>query len=176
MMLPSCPILPILVPSPTDSEERRLHLSFTTWKVPLDYGNTGVIDQEIFLLEAVVSVQDKGKWVADFDVLSLEREPPDIISCSCERRTARRPEPLPNTDNILSIESWDEFLDPPPCIGVLHTHGNWVARLAASCALIQQGNGHTVVILRDGENNLCWKCLGREYSDPEPHLPQRIIL
>jgi hypothetical protein len=35
-----------------------LHLSFTDWKVPLDWEHTGDIDQETFLLETLDSVCD----------------------------------------------------------------------------------------------------------------------
>ncbi|KAI1487062.1 hypothetical protein F5X96DRAFT_651737 [Biscogniauxia mediterranea] len=56
-----------------------LRLSFTNWKMPLDWDETGVIDQETFLLEAVVSVQDDGKWVADVDVLVLEKNPVTVM-------------------------------------------------------------------------------------------------
>ena len=155
-----------------------LHLSFTNWKVPLDCGNTGEIDQEIFLLEAVVSVQEKGRWVADIDVLSMERSCPEVITCTCDAlsRSKQSPRPPPIADNAVSISSWDEFLDPPPCIGVLQTNGNWVARLAAICVLIQEGNGHMTVLLKEGDGRLCWDCLSRDYTYPESHMPQRIIL
>ncbi|KLP12583.1 Uncharacterized protein LW94_12200 [Fusarium fujikuroi] len=53
-----------------------LHLSFTNWKFALDWNNAGEIDQQAFLLESVISVQDKGKWVADIDVLELESSEP----------------------------------------------------------------------------------------------------
>ncbi|KAK4223914.1 hypothetical protein QBC38DRAFT_372148 [Podospora fimiseda] len=147
-----------------------LHLSFTTWKFALDYTTTGEIDQDIFLVESVVSVQHKGKWVADIDVLELEKNRPDVISfpCNCEASLPKR------EDNVVAISSWDEFLDPPPCTGVLQTNQNWVARLAAASILTQQGNGHTALIL--GEGKLCWKCLCETYSEPEVRLPHRIIL
>ncbi|KAK5660751.1 hypothetical protein OQA88_12117 [Cercophora sp. LCS_1] len=152
-----------------------LHLSFTTWKFPLDAGShTGDIDQEIFLLEAVVSVQDKGSWVADIDVLSIERDALDIVSCSCTRLAGS--ESAASLENAVSIDSWEEFLDGPPCIGVLLTKDNWVARLAAVSLLAQQGSGHTAVILKEGEQKLCWTCLVESYSDPEPHMPERIVL
>ncbi|KXX77022.1 hypothetical protein MMYC01_202173 [Madurella mycetomatis] len=147
-----------------------LHLSFTTWKIPLDWENTGDIDQEIFLLESVVSVQDNGKWVADIDVLGVETDRPDVISftCDCESK------PLSYTQNVVSICSWEEFLDQPPCIGVLQTKKNWAARLAAVSILIQQGNGHIAAILEGGR--LCWDCLLEAYEVPESHMPQMIIL
>ncbi|KAK3294491.1 uncharacterized protein B0H64DRAFT_188735 [Chaetomium fimeti] len=147
-----------------------LHLSFTTWKIPLDWDSTGDIDQEIHLIESVVSVQDQGKWVADIDVLGVETDGLDIISFSCECES----EPSSYAQNVVSISSWEEFLDQPPCIGILQTKKNWAARLAAASILIQQGNGHTAAILKGGK--LCWNCLREAYEDPEPHLPQTIIL
>ncbi|KAK3333049.1 hypothetical protein B0T19DRAFT_115445 [Cercophora scortea] len=150
-----------------------LHLSFTTWTMPLEWENTGEIDQETFLRESVVSVQDNGKWVADIDVLGIEKSCPDVISfqdCDCKSD----PNGQALTQNVVSIESWEEFLDKPPCVGVLQTNDNWVARLAAVSILIQQGNGHTAIILDKGE--ICWNCLEEAYSDPEPHIPQFIII
>ncbi|KAG7121731.1 hypothetical protein HYQ46_010799 [Verticillium longisporum] len=133
-------------------ERTSLHLSFTTWKIPLDWECTGEIDQEIFLLESVVSVQHQGAWVADIDVLGMETDRPDIISfpCDCERNFNTSSQ----TQSTVSIKSWDEFLDPPPCIGVLQTKRNWVARLAAVSILIQQGNGHAALILDDPSEGL----------------------
>ncbi|KAH6616942.1 hypothetical protein F5144DRAFT_623806 [Chaetomium tenue] len=124
-----------------------LHLSFTTWKVPLDWDSTGDIDHEIFLLESVVSVQDQGRWVADIDVLGIETDRPDVVSFSCECEH----KPLSDTQNVVSISSWEEFLDHPPCIGVMQTNKNWAARLATVSILIQQGNGHTAAILEGGK-------------------------
>lgn len=56
-----------------------LRLSFTGWMMPPDTENT-----EVFLLESVVSVQDNGKWVADLDVLGIERDRPDSIEFPCD--------------------------------------------------------------------------------------------
>ncbi|CAM1500459.1 Fc.00g096210.m01.CDS01 [Cosmosporella sp. VM-42] len=37
-----------------------LHLSFTDWKLSLDWSNTGEIDQQVFLLESVISGKRRG--------------------------------------------------------------------------------------------------------------------
>ena len=146
-----------------------LHLSFTKWKMPLDWTNTGEIDQEIFLLESVVAVQDNGKWVADIDVLGVERDRPDVVSfpCKCEAD-----EDLGGRD-MVSLDSWEEFLDRPPCIGIMRARSNWAARLAAISILVQQGNSHASMVV-DGDR-ICWKCLEELYRDPEPHIPQVVI-
>lgn len=46
-----------------------LHLSFTSQKFPLDYGVTGIVDHQVFFVESVISIHDRGQWVADLDTL-----------------------------------------------------------------------------------------------------------
>jgi hypothetical protein len=146
-----------------------LHLSFTKWKMPLDWTNTGEIDQEIFLLESVVSVQDNGTWVADIDVLGREKHSPDVLSFSCECPA----DGDAGERDMVSLDSWEELLDQPPCTGIMRARSNWVARLAATSILIQQGRAHTAVIVGDGR--ICLMCLKEFYSDPEPHVPEVVI-
>ena len=47
-----------------------LHLAFTNWKTPLSSGEYGLIDDDVFILEAVISVHDRGAWIADIDILA----------------------------------------------------------------------------------------------------------
>ncbi|KAH6702688.1 hypothetical protein EV126DRAFT_495556, partial [Verticillium dahliae] len=155
-------------------EGTSLHLSLTTWKNPLDWECTGIIDQEIFLPELIVSVQHQGAWVADIDVLGTETDRPDTISFPCGR--ARNFNASFQSQSTLSIKSWNKFLYPPPCIGVLQTKRSWVARLAAVSILIQQDNGHTALILDDVQGSVCWECIREHYVYLESHWPQRIIL
>ncbi|KAJ4311199.1 hypothetical protein N0V84_010561 [Fusarium piperis] len=147
-----------------------LHLSFTDWKFALDWNNTGEIDQQVFLMESVISVQDKGQWVADIDVLELERSEAKVVQfrCDCYRDT-----PPPASEDILSLESWEEILDPPPSVGVIRSNRNWVARLAAITILAQQSHENAVVVV--GNEPICWKCLEDLYSEPEPCFPSFII-
>ena len=149
-----------------------LHLSFTTWKMPLDWHNTGEIDQEFFLLESVVSVQDNGRWVADLDVVELETSCPDIVEEFCCTEDCRLA-PGAAGKEVVSVDSWAELLDPPPCTGVFRAKRNWVARLAVSSILAQQGKGNSAVIL--GDERICWHCLRELYAVPEAHLPQLVI-
>lgn len=147
-----------------------LHLSFTNWKFALDWNNAGEIDQQVFLLESVISVQDKGKWVADINVLELESSEPQVIQfrCDCDREA-----PPPLTEDILSLESWEQILNPPPSVGIIRSNRNWAARLAAITILAQQRQGHAAVVL--GNDPICWSCLEDLYSEPEPCLPSFII-
>ncbi|KAI1637271.1 hypothetical protein F4809DRAFT_605327 [Biscogniauxia mediterranea] len=146
-----------------------LHLSFTNWKMPLDWDETGVIDQETFLLEAVVSVQDDGKWVADVDVLVLEKNPITVMDYACQCDDTNEPFLM----DVVCLDSWEELLDSPPCVGVLRAKGNWAARLAAASILTQQEKGHCILAING--QRICWKCLNGHFSYPEPHYPQFII-
>jgi hypothetical protein len=141
--------------------------------VPLDWHNTGEIDQDVFLLESVVSVQDNGKWVADIDVILMEENRPDVIEkFSCDQNCASRATVEIQEDFVL-IDSWEEFLDPPPCGAVFRANGNWVARLAVASILCQQGKGYIAVML--GDDRICWRYLEDVYAEPEPHMPQLIV-
>ena len=48
-----------------------LHLGFTGYALPIDVGTHGSRSREAFFLESVVSVHDRGEWVADLDILAL---------------------------------------------------------------------------------------------------------
>lgn len=149
-----------------------LHLSFTSWKMPLYFKHTGEIDQEVFLLESVISVQHDGKWVADIDVLGLEKEEGiEVLNfgsgCECDIEG-----PPPGWD-IVSIDSWEELLDPPLCLGVFRARKNWAARLAAVSVLVQQKRGYSAAILGDGP--ICWSCIINYYTSNDREVPHFII-
>ncbi|KAJ6278945.1 hypothetical protein J3E71DRAFT_223776 [Bipolaris maydis] len=52
-------------------ENTSMHLSFTDYRIPHFDGLRGAYDNQIYFLESVISVQDKGEWVADVDPLPL---------------------------------------------------------------------------------------------------------
>ncbi|KAI0100587.1 hypothetical protein GGR51DRAFT_531797 [Nemania sp. FL0031] len=151
-----------------------LHLSFTEWKMPLDWGNTGEIDQEVFLLESVLSVMHNGQWVGDIDVLGLEKDPLDVFETDC-KGDCEVDEAMKHAlaEDVASLDDWEELLDPPPSVGVFRARSNWVARLAVASILIQQNKGNCALVI--GGSELCWKCLVNQYAYPEPHTPRFII-
>lgn len=147
-----------------------LHLSFTDFEMPVDVkGAHGIRDTEVFLLESVVSVHDRGQWFGDIDVLSLlnsetvnstgksageKRAMRTFASCS-HSPPERCYQNSTNLARIISIDIWEEFLDLP--VGsvnmIFRGHGNWLARLAAAAISVQRGL--ETVILPD---DVCWKC------------------
>ena len=50
-----------------------LHLSFTQYTMPFNVGDHGAQDAEAFFFESLISVHDRGKGVADLDILSMFR-------------------------------------------------------------------------------------------------------
>ncbi|KAF7507749.1 hypothetical protein GJ744_010178 [Endocarpon pusillum] len=136
-----------------------LHLSFTDWKFPLDAGGIRTIDQDVLVVESVISVLERGKWVADLDLLSVDFEGLLRIGMKCRCDGVKEDSDYDYT----SIDSWEELLDKPETVGVFRAHGNWAARLAAVSILSQQGHGHSICIFGPGGG--CLKCLESEYAD-----------
>ncbi|KAI9756772.1 MAG: hypothetical protein M1835_000705 [Candelina submexicana] len=53
-----------------------MHLSFTGFETPIDStGFLGAKDSEVHLLESVLSVHDRGIWIADLNILAMLRSP-----------------------------------------------------------------------------------------------------
>ena len=46
-----------------------LHLSFSEYQLAVDVGTHGQRHQDAFFVEAIVSVYDRGRWVADIDIM-----------------------------------------------------------------------------------------------------------
>ena len=99
-----------------------LHLSFTDWRLPLQTSVRRVIDEAVSLAESVVSVYNRGKWVADLDILGVKWEPVVKIvpGCRCSDEERARSASLPWT----SVDSWDDSLDLPESTAIFRGNGN----------------------------------------------------
>jgi hypothetical protein len=129
-----------------------LHLSFTDWEMPIDIGNRGGRDSEVFFLETPVALHDRGIWVADLDILGSLSDPKLQTKCNY------RPCPGPHSRyhasvDFASIDCWEELLERPLEEGIVRAHKNWQARLAAAVLGVQRGH-KTFVLSKD----FCWNC------------------
>lgn len=143
-----------------------LHLSFTQYEMPLIV-RTGTVDAEITVLESPVSVYDRQQWTADIDVVGnfadvwLERhfnspyshQKFRQLSSACPHGLESRSMPTElfakhlaelYCRQLISIDSWEELLDPPERlgtqnIGVFRAADNWQAKLAAFSICWQLG-------------------------------------
>lgn len=131
-----------------------LHLGFSGYEFALDVGDHGTRGREAFFLETMISVHDKGEWVADVDVLSVldsfylyHTSKQRVCNHSASDHSHHLSSP------IVAIDRWEELLERPRSAGIVRAYGNWAARLAAAAVSIQMDNP---TILLSG--NECWNC------------------
>ena len=128
-----------------------LHLGFSGYEFPLAVDNHGGRFTEAFFIEAVVSVHDRGKWIADIDVLGAYKSPLlRFLSTGC---CNTKPSLTTPGFYLTSIDQWEELLDQPGKYAIVRAHRNWQARLAAAVISVKLGN-RTLVFAGDP----CWKC------------------
>ena len=129
-----------------------LHLGFSGYEFALADDSHGGRFTEAFFIEAVVSVHDRGEWVADLDVLSaLETSLFHILST--EACCKEKPSPTKPGFYLTSIDQWAELLYQRGHYAVVRAHQTWQARLAASVISVKLGY-KTLVFAGDP----CWKC------------------
>ncbi|KAJ4375334.1 hypothetical protein N0V83_002420 [Neocucurbitaria cava] len=142
--------------------ETSLHLSFTDWTSPLATEDSRMIDHDAQVVEAVISVHDRGRWVADINILDVNFR--DMIrfkpATSCKGNHDKSYD-----FDYTSIDSWEELLDEPSSVGFFRAHRNWAARLAAVSILSRnEAEGHNFGVL--GPEPFCLKCLEEEHENP----------
>ena len=136
-----------------------LHLSFTEFTLPLSIGNRGnSIDNNISIVETIISAHGKGKWVADLDILSIYQPQKRMLQrfkntlSSCPHYSAGG-----YIHRLTSLDTWEELLDIPEDlgrsnIGIVRAYDNWMARLAATCISVQKR--YRTVLLPSSP--VCW--------------------
>ncbi|RDW60754.1 hypothetical protein BP6252_12137 [Coleophoma cylindrospora] len=150
--------------------ETSLHLSFTGYEQALNTGQHGLLDNEVYFLQAVVQAYEKGNWVADLDILSaLNADPsPDsgIVSLLPDcKHTGEVVGDFSYLDQLTSIDSWAELIDQPSSAAIVRANGNWLARLAATVVAFQKGRRVFVALDR-----VCWKCVKDTSCNPSTLL------
>jgi hypothetical protein len=129
-----------------------LHLTFSGYEAPIDVGTHGGRFVDAFFLEAVVSIHDRGEWIADLDVLSTFES--SLFYSLVDQPSCRDKAPIPIPDfSVVTIDSWKELIDRPTQVAVLRAHGNWLARLAAVSLSVRLGI--PTVVFND---SCCWSC------------------
>ncbi|PKY00123.1 hypothetical protein P168DRAFT_285633 [Aspergillus campestris IBT 28561] len=145
-----------------------LHLPFTEWRFPLEASTERAIDQDVMVVESVISVLDRGKWVADLDIMGIDFEGVSRIVNICNNKDEHAGISHDPNYDYFSVDNWDELVDAPEGVGIFRAHSNWAARLAAVSIMSQKGQGHSIGVF--GSNRVCFKCLEEETGFAEPHL------
>ena len=119
-----------------------LHLGFSGYEFPLDVGDHGGRNREAFSLETLISVHDRGEWIADLDALEAVASPSLInanhVVPTCHHTESDR-RAVPEVPLVI-IDRWEELLEMPKDSAVVRTHGNWPARLATAAVSVKMGN------------------------------------
>ena len=132
--------------------ETSLHISYTDWQLPIDIGSRGKRDVEAYYVEAAIGLYDRGKWVADLNILDVFNHRLSQIVPRCTQHR-KQSESIDETSKFVAIDSWEELLDSPTEVGVVRARGNWQARLAAAALSIQRGHETRIV-----PESTCWLC------------------
>ncbi|PQE07534.1 hypothetical protein CJF30_00007275 [Rutstroemia sp. NJR-2017a BBW] len=111
-----------------------VHLSFTEYEVPLvtDGDSRHIIDRDVVLVEALISVYDGANWVAEIDIPKALRSDIILLPSTASKDghdgwllhpEDRRKQKIHMTyqeafqdaekASMVSIENWDELIEPP---------------------------------------------------------------
>jgi hypothetical protein len=138
--------------------ETSLHFSFTGYELPIDTGEHGLKDKDVYFLQSVVQAYEGSNWVADLDILEafINRTGKGAIwrlATQC-RHNAKEASDFKPLGNVVSIDCWDELLDDTQQTSIVRANGNWLARLALTVVAYQRGR--KVVI---ADKKVCWACV-----------------
>jgi hypothetical protein len=116
-------------------------LSFTEYNPPIHLGDHESQDDEVFILESMISVHDHRKWVGDLDIIQAFKSPLlHHLGRLAERPGACNHAPgEPSSAKLTSTDSWEEFLDRAENVSVARAYGNWIARIGLVSIGISQG-------------------------------------
>lgn len=121
-----------------------LHLRFTGFEMPLNTGDQGTIYHQACVLETLIQVFDRDRWVADLDILrALERCKFGWPQHMCDSLRNRIVRPL------QCIDTWDELLDMEHSGTIVRATGNHLARLAVIAVLSQRDAKFRVISQED---------------------------
>ena len=92
-----------------------LHLSFSGYQLAIDVGTYGQQDQEAFFVEAIVSVHDRGHWIADIDIMRTSPQwaphKSDLIERTHENESRGDTNPASVIDECAQSDSDDPVVD-----------------------------------------------------------------
>lgn len=142
-----------------------LHLSLTGYEFPIDVGVHGARDHGAFFVEAAISLHDRGKWMADLDVIKAQSSWQSASEQSVCQHTEDQRADTTIAKPLVSVDSWIEFLDLPLSDCIVRARDNAMARLAAASLAVQKSYDFRLISPSD-----CWICLfaepGEEYPSP----------
>ena len=139
-------------------QDTSLHLSFTGAEEPVNVYFSGAQDVEVFLMETLIGIFDRGKWIADLDICGSLGRPNALVripACNQSHIDAGSMESEVTLESqVTCVDNWLSLIDATENhINLVRAHKNWQARLAA--ASLSVALGHSTSIFQEG---VCWRC------------------
>lgn len=134
------------------------HLSFTGYEYAMDLNRQSGRDAPAHLVETAIAVYDKGNWVADLDIIKASRSWVKVARWDCQHSDEEKAD-VSSLGPTVSVDCWEELLDPPVENAVVRSHENWAARLATAALAVQIGL-HVMIL----PPTQCWMCLYTEIA------------
>lgn len=135
-----------------------LHLSFTGYEEPLPSELSGLRGHDAIFVETIISMEDRGKWIADIDILKAFENSRKVYRFEKYDGSCGHQDPsFTHHDlDMISIDSWEELIDPSESIMVVRAGTSWMARVAA--VSIASSKSYTCCYC-PSDGNFCWQCL-----------------
>ena len=147
--------------------ETSLHFSFTGYELPVNTGQHGLIDKPAYFLQAVIQAYERGRWVADLDLLNATMREEQYVKRLPSRcnHSNKEMQNFRCLGYIVTIDCWDELLDHPGTIAIVRAKGNWLARLAVVAVAFQRKQQIFIA-----NNSICWACVKEQHRKKDAIL------
>ncbi|KAI1129801.1 hypothetical protein F5Y10DRAFT_145672 [Nemania abortiva] len=145
-------------------QQTSIHLKMLEWTQPFhDDEAVGQLTVEVHLIEAVVSVHDRGVWLGDIDIPSSLSKGMEVPSNCMPSLHGSEGTGAYADDLVVALDTWDEVLDcPQDGFTIIRSQGNWIARLAIIGMLAHHKAVFERVFVCQRSLNPCWHCtIGR---------------
>ncbi|OQE39009.1 hypothetical protein PENCOP_c007G05680 [Penicillium coprophilum] len=151
-----------------------IHLSFTGLEGPVSLESTNSRGMEAYYAETAVSVNDKGEWLGDLDILKGLRDLEMVDLDPADSKCTHDPAFAAAGVKFISIDCWEEILDPPSGLLVLRSASGtpttenrrgtwrWMVRLAA-VSIARSRKYRCICLPVDG--SFCWTCVIDKTND-----------
>ena len=136
--------------------ETSLHLGFSGYSLPKTTGKHRGAYIAASYVETLISVHDRGRWIADLSFMQDPGAYSHVHACSDPDHVCREEKLWDLIPDLVSIDNWDELLDPPNGPAVIRAANNWQACLAAT--VISERLGKRAIVCEVW----CQECISTE--------------
>lgn len=127
-------------------------------------------DHDAKIVEVAISLHDRGKWIADLDIIKASKEWADITyrNRNCNHNENAKLD-ASQIMSLVSVDTWMELLDQPLVNCIVRAKGNAMARLAAASLASQKLYSYRIV-----STSTCWACVAASTNPAPPTIVSRV--